>query len=85
MSESQQTHEKYSTLLSNITEDSIFKAEYKHKTLKMFPEKLYKEKEMYQLNLEAIYKLLPEETLYFKKPPDKYFSFLFTNSKLNKL
>jgi hypothetical protein len=68
---------------TNEKSDSIpLKIDYKHKILKMYPKKLYKDKTMYELNLESIFKMLPVENVYLKRPKNKYFSLIFTNSTL---
>jgi hypothetical protein len=55
--------------------------QYKHRTLSMYPKKVYKDKNLYELNLASIYQMLPTEYVYTKKPPNKYFTLIFTNCK----
>jgi hypothetical protein len=55
--------------------------QYKHRTLSMYPKKVYKDKNLYELNLASIFQMLPTEYVYMKKPPNKYFSLIFTNCK----
>jgi hypothetical protein len=59
--------------------------QYKHRKLNMYPKKLYKDKNLYELNLVSIFQMLPTEYVYMKKPPNKYFSLIFTNCKYSRL
>jgi hypothetical protein len=67
--------------LNEENENFPLKIEYKHNVKKMYPKKLYKGKMIYELNLESIFQMLTTEFVYLKKPMNKYFSLIFTNSK----
>lgn len=54
------------------------KVQYKYNTLKRYPLKDYKD--VYELNLESIFQMLPVEYIYLNRQPNKFFSLIFTNS-----
>ena len=65
----------------NKINDSEIKILYEYNISKMYPKKIYKEKNMYELNFDSIFSMLPSESLYTKKPDNKYFCLIFTNCK----
>lgn len=68
--------------LSNNSEELGIRVQYKYEVLKMLPKKIYKDKDIYELDLESIFQMLPLEYVYLKKPKNKYFSLIFTNCNI---
>ncbi len=64
----------------NNLEESPLTVEYTFTQYKL-PKKDYKNN--YDLDLGCIIDMLPTEHVYIKKPPNKFFSMVFVNGKLN--
>ena len=78
-----ETYEKIEKMnIKETGEDYIpINCQYKHRKLNIYPKKLYNEKNFYELELNSIFQMIPSEYVYLRKPPNKFFSLIFTNSK----
>jgi hypothetical protein len=65
-------------LIFNNEDNNPVKVLYKYKTLYEIPKKKpYKE---YEFQTESLYQMLPSEYIYLTKPPNTFFSLVFTSS-----
>jgi len=80
----------FNTNSEGVTENNNNKQEenfplsvsYVHHTIKRYPKDNYKDKHLYELNMESIYEMLPREKVYLNKPPNKFFVLMFTDGKI---